>query len=155
MHRGTDFVARLLNSIVDLAKFRKSSLPTFFGDIITAFDWVIHSYLRDIPLSDEAIWYLMHRLNLPFEGFQELCQTVANTPAVVESQVPAHLRNVSMDILDNNSFHINKDPPPSTINRSTKHGDPLAGLVFQVFHGAHPLVCPFRLFVCRFWYCNP
>ena len=95
---------------------------------IAAFDSVIHLI---------SMWYLSLRcgncirLNLPCECFESLCQTLKSSPALVQAQVPAHLQNISLDILDNNWFLTNNDSAPSTNNRSTKQGDPLADLFFS------------------------
>jgi len=132
-HKGTDFASHLLNSFLDIAKLRKHSIVVLFVDVIAAFDSVIHSFLCDIPLTDEAIMYLMSRLNLPAECFAQLCENLRALPALKEAKVPDHLHNVAVDILDNNWFLINNNPNPSTIKRSTKQGDPLADMFFNFF----------------------
>jgi len=133
LHKGTDFASHLLNSFLDIAKLKKRSAIVLFIDVIAAFDSVIHSFLCDIPLTDEAVLYLIKRLNLPGECYTELCEALKAPSVLKEAKVPDHLHNVAVDILENNWFLINNNPNPSTVNRSTKQGDPLADLFFNFF----------------------
>jgi len=132
-HRGTDFASHMLNTAYDYAKIHRASVIGFFVDVIAAFDSVIHSFIINLEISDESITYLMSRLALPPECFEELCQTIRENSALVQAGVPTHLLNVTEDVLSDNWFLIDNNPEPCTIERSTKQGDPLADILFNFF----------------------
>jgi hypothetical protein len=132
-HRGTDFASHFLNAAIEYCHFSKLSFICLFADIVAAFDSVLHSFIVNLPVCDETIIYLMSRLKLPPDAFQDLCMQLHEAPVLTSAGVPEHLKLVASDVLSNNWFMIENSAQPNSINCSTKQGDPTADIFFNFF----------------------